>query len=420
MLAFCAISIVFTSCNTTTDTKDPWKCTQGFEFTPLRDGSGYAITGWDVPGFYESTVIIPSTHNGKPVVAIESKVFSRNPIYHVIIPASVKRIESSAFYHCNNLLTVTIEEGSNLEHIGKEAFYNCIEMRRIQLPDSLKVVEENAFYLCNVLDDVWYTGSKEQWAQINIADGNGALKRAKVQHGYSQAKQPDALSYKLTDDGLAYLVAGINRFSNTINHITVPAVYNDLPVVGIRDTAFRNDKYLISITIPASVKTIGTSAFEGCWSLRSVIFQENSTLQTIGEKAFYRCVDLQSIVIPNTVTEIGYAAFFECVVLEEIVLPSSLQSVGKSAFSGCEKLTTVTIPNGLSTIPSFMFAKCLRLTSVTIPQSVTNIDENAFSECNKLKTINYTGSNSQWDAIKFANPDMFSEEIEIVFNYKVK
>ena len=68
---------------------------------------------------------------------------------------------------------------------------------------------------------------------------------------------------------------------------------------------------LKSITIPSSVKEIGSNAFSGCVELESVVLPEG--LSTLGYRAFYDCIKLKSIVIPNSVTSIGSETFYNCI-----------------------------------------------------------------------------------------------------------
>ena len=78
-------------------------------------------------------------------------------------------------------------------------------------------------------------------------------------------------------------------------------------VTSIGEGAF-NNKALTTITIPASVTTIGDYAFLFSGSLASVTFGAGSLLQTIGNYAFYSA-GLISINIPASVTTIGDYAF---------------------------------------------------------------------------------------------------------------
>ena len=61
--------------------------------------------------------------------------------------------------------------------------------------------------------------------------------------------------------------------TNTTGAIVVPDVLGGRPVTGVCLDAFKGCKYLTSITLPASIRTISGTPFAGCSSLMSVIFK---------------------------------------------------------------------------------------------------------------------------------------------------
>ena len=174
---------------------------------------------------------------------------------------------------------------------------------------------------------------------------------------------------------------------------------------------------MTSITIPDSVTSIGSGAFEGCRLEKATIpalaasYIKNDWLRTviitsgwkIDERAFLDCKSLTSITIPNSVTSIGGYAFSGCANLTSITIPDSVTSIGENAFYGCTGLTSITIPDGVTNIGWYAFSGCASLTSITIPDSVTNIGEDAFSWCTGLASIKFQGTMAQWYAIEGIN-----------------
>ena len=199
----------------------------------------------------------------------------------------------------------------------------------------------------------------------------------------------------------------------------------------IGNSAFEQCASLISIDIPANVETIGTAVFWGCSSLTTVTFEKGSQLKTIGGGssyygAFSYCTALTSIEIPASVETIGASAFkgcsslatvtFEngsqlktigggsyssgafsdCTALTSIEIPASVETIEAAAFKGCSSLATVTFENGsqLKTIEggypsSGTFADCTALTSIEIPASVETIEAAAFKGCSSLATVTF-------------------------------
>ena len=106
---------------------------------------------------------------------------------------------------------------------------------------------------------------------------------------------------------------------------------------------------ITEITIPKSVKTIETYAFEGCANLTTVTFAPDSELETIGSMAFRDNTAISEISIPASVKKIGYfkydsgledesgMVFSGCFKLKKVIFesPSSLENVAWSTFGGC-------------------------------------------------------------------------------------
>jgi len=174
----------------------------------------------------------------------------------------------------------------------------------------------------------------------------------------------------------------------------------------IVDAAFVGCNYLQSVSIPATVTTIGNNAFYGCTRIKNIVVPGGFKMSTlfpsyqtitnavvadgatsIADHAFFYCSGLTSITIPDGVTSIGDYAFFYCSGLTSITIPDGVTSIGIRAFEGCSELTSITIPNSVTNIGNYAFSGCSKLMSISIPNSVTNIGDNAFARCSKLTSI---------------------------------
>ena len=193
-------------------------------------------------------------------------------------------------------------------------------------------------------------------------------------------------------------------------------------VTYIGHLAFAGLRNLNSVTIPASVTSIGEEAFSRLSSITvaadnahyssedGVLFNKDKTtlilypikkqqdaytipdgVTNIGDSAFFRS-DLKSITIPAGVISIGNAAFAYCVNLISITIPNSVTSIGDGAFEYCKGLMSVVIGDGVKSISRGMFDNCISLTSITIPDGVTEIGPRAFLECYNLSSITIPSS----------------------------
>ncbi len=127
----------------------------------------------------------------------------------------------------------------------------------------------------------------------------------------------DGFTYTETDGEIT--VTGCSGGETVLE---IPGEIDGKPVTAIGSWAFK-EKNITSVTVPASVKTIGTYAFLGCAKLASVEFAENSALETIEMSAFQSCSSLKSIVIPEGTRTVGRTVFAGTA-LEKITIPASV------------------------------------------------------------------------------------------------
>ncbi len=247
-----------------------------------------------------------------------------------------------------------------------------------------------------------YTKALSWWDKA-IEDGCGeSIKAYRNDLLRTQSFIADGFQYLVNQD---YTLTVINHNTYTsLRHVTIPekVKYKDRvhTVTAIGSYAFLDCRSLISVTIPASVRSIGRSAFSKCSSLASIIIPNAVT--EISDNTFDGCSGLRSISIPSSVKSIGECAFDGCSSLASITIPNAVTAIKNGTFLNCSSLTSVTIPNSVTSIGNWSFAYCNNLMSVTIGNSVTSIGYNAFRDCTYLKSVTIPKSVTYLD--KFALP----------------
>lgn len=228
---------------------------------------------------------------------------------NVVIPEGVICIEENAFSMCTSLISLTI-------------------------PKSVKSIRRHAFYNCKNLKNVYYSGTIEDWCNIEMKNvGTNPMEYATN----------------------FYLINKKNEYEQ-VKEIKIPNTITE-----ISKDRFKNFTSLTSIVIPSSVTTIDDYAFSGCSCLKNVIFEKNSKLKSIGHYAFEKCRSLSSITLPNELTTIGYWAFLNCECLTNIILPNKLISIENWAFYNCISLQNIFIPSSVTNIGSCVFQNCNNL-----------------------------------------------------------
>lgn len=143
---------------------------------------------------------------------------------------------------------------------------------------------------------------------------------------------------------------GCVTFSETITSIPNNAFYNWF--------TWQGNNSITSITLPASVTSIGMHAFHGCSNLASVSMPG---VQTINTHAFSECSRLTSVSMPE-VQNIGQSAFDQCDI--RIVELPAIQSIDDFAFSDNYNLQSVDLGSSIGSLGSSAFVNHRRSISV--------------------------------------------------------
>lgn len=102
--------------------------------------------------------------NNKLIIPDGTKIigtheFNTDGIIELYIPASVEKIEDSAFQGSHELKKVVFADNSRLKKIGLAAFAFCESLISINLPSSLEEIEYKAFAFCKSLKTVRILGN---------------------------------------------------------------------------------------------------------------------------------------------------------------------------------------------------------------------------------------------------------------------
>ena len=279
--------------------KDQFESAKDSDFEYEEMDGGVKITKYS--GEYE-LLLIPDTIDGKSVVAIGKEAFAANRwLSAIILPDSVKTIESLAFYGCNNLVYIAL--GKGIESVGNYAFAICRALYAIDLSDA-DSIGLGALADCTAINSLTLSF-------IGSADGENEYL------GYIFGAEDMGHNSDLVPDSL--------------RRVALSAGCTKIP-----DAAFYGCENITSVTIPDSVERIGIRAFAKCRSL--VEFSTGDGVKAISDDAFFGCDNLAAVTLGKNVETIGMQAFFGCKKLEKIDL-STVKTIGSYAFYGCDLMT---------------------------------------------------------------------------------
>lgn len=192
-----------------------------------------------------------------------------NIVTDLVIPESVAQISKYAFYGCSSLQSVSVSASK----IGDRAFTNCSSLTSATIGNEVTYIGNSAFYACYKLVEV-YDLSSLHITKGSVDDGHVAY------YAINVYTTEDAQSYlQTTEDGYIFCGDGetvyLVGYTGAQTELILPETFNGKNYQ-IYNYAFYNCTSLTSITIPASVTSIGRYAFFNCGSLIKVIFENTS------------------------------------------------------------------------------------------------------------------------------------------------
>ncbi len=352
----------------------------GIYYEITDDTEGHRTVKVTYPGTYQD----PWGYHVKPVndITIPDTVTMWGHDY------AVTAIGDHAFSGCGDLLGVNMP--ATITSIGYQSFYGTAignSSFPLVIPEGVTEIGEQAFWDCPDLTTVYFNAVNCTKMHSTYSNGTYNYNASVFNSGVDQT------TYPVID----YLVIGDN-------------------VTNIPDFAFTRAPIHNTLTIPASVTHIGTSAFYYCTGMHYVMFAEGSQLTDIGSSAFSYCTSLVSLDLPEGLVSIGVSAFHSCCSCIEVSIPSSVTSIGMLAFAysgnedegmvvsiagnptegttigncafGYSKCRQLTLGEGVSDISIKAFEQCRMLnTPVVIPNSVTSLGLGAFYYCNALPSV---------------------------------
>lgn len=216
--------------------------------------------------------------------------------------------------------------------------------------------------------DVDGTATPGQLAEVNLADAH--IVEGGGVYGSSRYTENNVVGYGLFAD------------CNSLTSVTLPS-----DAVKIEKDAFMNCTSIKTITVPASAASISPSS--GCTSLAAinvsaantayssidgVLFDAAATeilwfpigkqgdytlpasVKSIGDYAFQGC-HITRFTLPDNLTQIGQAVFFDSSV-EEVVMPSNLRLIPTATFQKCSRLKTIRLGAATELISDYVFDGC--------------------------------------------------------------
>ena len=330
-----------------------------------------------------SAVVIPDTVISMGKYAFQSSAY----LSSVKIGNGLRSISKEAFEYCSNLSEITIPAG--IESIGGRAFKDA-GLRKLIFENNsrLRVIADEAFYGC------WLSSVDFPDSLMNI--GNSAFDKCSL----------SSISF---GEGSSLQSIGAEAFRYApLATVTFPA---NIRTIG--DYAFADTAIAGSVTVPASLESLGGGVFGACHALTEIKVESGNKIYADIDGVVYTKDGKTAVAYPagnpaenytvlDGTQKIGVAAFYGSWNLRGVAVPAGVDEFYEYAFFDCEKVYGYSLPDTLETVGPYSMAKNYSLSSVSLPDSVINIGRYAFAYDSSLYTV-YISDTSKLARISFAS-----------------
>ena len=280
---------------------------------------------------------------------------------------------------------------NDIQAISSYAFAYVSGLTGLNIPASIKNIETNAFYNCKDIKTI--TISPNNYTYDNRDNSNAIIE--------TQTNRL-ILACDATVISPSVKTIGSYSFTNTnIENLVIPE-----GVETIEDYAFAEMTSLKSISLPSTLKTIGKNVFEGCTNLEAITVNEsnekfdsrnnsNTIIETETNKIIYACKNSK---IDNSIEVIGAYSFANLTNLNQLIIPDNVKVIENNAFENCKNISNLIISDSVTTIGVEAFKGCSGFDTLKIPNSVTSIASRAFMNCTGIINIIVDSANQVYES----------------------
>ena len=310
---------------------------------------------------YLAEKLLGIKHDDTPTGVLTPRMATHLPPWTIRAPWMVRNrlnvygytsISERAFHERRDL--VSVQCGSSVKEIGKEAFLRCVNMKRIDCASGLDQIGERAFAYCTHLKQCHLPNTVRVFGS-QVFTHCTSLQSLRIPDG------TQVLGDQLCDGCI------------NLNQVILPSTLRSIGVASFRHCGLQR------ILLPDRCVLLGDRTFEGCSLLKSV--QLSLQLKTIPQSCFAGCKMLAQIDLPFRLKDIREKAFFECSSLKQMVIPEGVERIGTQAFANCSKLSVIRIPNSVTHIGDdafTLFNTKMRKNKVTV---LTNRNSYTWQYC---------------------------------------
>lgn len=321
--------------------------------------------------------------------------------------------------------TVSSYDGTyHLTEIGSYALENCLHLYALELPNTVQAIGTMAFKGCDNL------------STITVENGNSVFDARSSCNAIVETSTNRLVvgcQNSIVAEGVVAIGADAFNDCQNLTEIELPE-----SLERIESGAFMSCPNLTALRIPNSVRELGEMMVANCPNLQVLEVEATNAFfysqnNAIIEKGTQRLVVACSASeVSEEVESIGAWSFFGCLGLDTLALPEGVTQIEAFAFHSCGDLVQVSLPQSLTTIEQAAFMSCYKIAELTVfnpapePINVNTFADEVYNTA-VLKVPNeavaYFKSSTGWKKFRHIQPlntalEMLENEAEsfIIYN----
>lgn len=355
----------------------------------------------------------------KYLTYIPERCFRGSKLAEFEIPKQVTALKTGCF-EGTNLEKIDL---SGIITLAEFVFFDCFNLKEIILSETITEIPDGFCRRCQCLEKinlshVQFIGASAFSECSNLDAGNLSAKIDRHAFEGTAVRNLDIKDISNLDKSVyqncgnleSVTISGNgeipDRLFSECNKLKNVTIGEGVTAVG--DSAFFKTA-VEKIILPSTVIVVRSDAFRECRQLREVIL--NDGLKTIAESVFKQTENLSEISIPDSVKHIG-SGCFACSGIKSVKLPESgtFTVILWETFFGCKNLETVKLPDSVNVIDDYAFSECTSLKNINLEKigsigpsafaktalekitlTVMETGPRAFAECENLKEADLSG-----------------------------
>lgn len=370
-----------------------------------------------------------------PNTAYRMRGFSKKKDYQYIFTAlyeTDKLADSRSDQQFSETLTIPEKIGDvEINCVSSASFAGISSLREVILPESIRRIESDAFKDCRHLQKV-HLPSEGVSILENAFDGTMALETDshKVSYLDTTLIKADAClqgEYCVREGTVSISDKAFSKCEK-LTKIIIP---NSVKIIGAG--AFYECSSLCEVTLPEHLIRLGDSAFYKCCALTSVCIPEG--IHRLERGTFQDCTELSEVHLPHFLRAVSFDSLENTAVVNKFkeeknpalyiddwlicykkdftgelhIKPGTIGIADSYIGMGYRELSRIEIPAGIRHLGMGSFEGCHNITRIELPEGIENVGKSALRRCSSLKAVVFPKSLKTLDIWNIMNCDAIEE-----------